>query len=114
MAWNEPGGDGKDPWGNRGDQGPPDLDEAFKKLQAQLSGIFGGRGGGGGGSSSQLTGGAVGLIAVLLLIGYGLWGLYQVDEQESGVVFRFGAAQEVIVEPGLHWNPPLIDVKRSM
>ena len=109
MAWNEPGGDGKDPWGNRGDQGPPDLDEAFKKLQAQLSGIFGGRGGGGG-SSSQLTGGAVGLIAVLLLIGYGLWGLYQVDEQESGVVFRFGAAQEVIVEPGLHWNPPLIDV----
>jgi len=111
MAWNEPGGDGKDPWGNRGDQGPPDLDEAFKKLQAQLSGIFGGRGGGGGGgSSSQLTGGAVGLIAVLLLIGYGLWGLYQVDEQESGVVFRFGAAQEVIVEPGLHWNPPLIDV----
>jgi len=111
MAWNEPGGDGKDPWGNRGDQGPPDLDEAFKKLQAQLSGIFGGRGGGGGGgSSSQLTGGAVGLIAVLLLIGYGLWGLYQIDEQESGVVFRFGAAQEVIVEPGLHWNPPLIDV----
>jgi membrane protease subunit HflK len=114
MAWNEPGGDGKDPWGNRGDQGPPDLDEAFKKLQAQLSGIFGGRGGGGGGSSSQLTGGAVGLIAVLLLIGYGLWGLYQIDEQESGVVFRFGAAQEVIVEPGLHWNPPLIDVVQKV
>jgi len=44
MAWNEPGGD-KDPWGGRGgDQGPPDLDEALKKLQGQLSGIFGGRG----------------------------------------------------------------------
>ena len=48
MAWNEPGGGDKDPWGGRGDQGPPDLDEAFKKLQAQLAGIFGGRGGGGG------------------------------------------------------------------
>ena len=47
MAWND-GGDsgGKDPWGNRGDQGPPDLDEAIRKLQSQLSGIFGGRGGG--------------------------------------------------------------------
>ena len=48
MAWNEPGGgDNKDPWGNRGDQGPPDLDEAIKKLQSQLSGIFGGGKGGG-------------------------------------------------------------------
>ncbi|HXK57923.1 MAG TPA: protease modulator HflK N-terminal domain-containing protein, partial [Gammaproteobacteria bacterium] len=26
MAWNEPGGDNKDPWsGKGGDQGPPDL-----------------------------------------------------------------------------------------
>ena len=45
MAWNEPGGD-KDPWGGRGgDQGPPDLDEALKKLTGQLSGIFGSGGG---------------------------------------------------------------------
>ena len=34
MAWNEPGGSGnKDPWGNKNNQdGPPDLDEVFKKL----------------------------------------------------------------------------------
>ena len=33
MAWNEPGGGNKDkdPWGNN-DQGPPDLDQAFKNL----------------------------------------------------------------------------------
>ncbi|MEC8613198.1 MAG: protease modulator HflK N-terminal domain-containing protein, partial [Pseudomonadota bacterium] len=34
MSWNEPGG-GKgprDPWGGK-DQGPPDLDEALRKLQ---------------------------------------------------------------------------------
>ena len=38
MAWNEPnGGKGdKDPWGNKKDQGPPDLDEAFRKLQNSL------------------------------------------------------------------------------
>ena len=33
MAWNEPGG-GKDPWGgNRGGDGPPDIDEVVKKLK---------------------------------------------------------------------------------
>jgi len=41
MAWNEPGGSGdKDPWntkrGNRGNQGPPDLDEVFKNLQKKF------------------------------------------------------------------------------
>ena len=57
MAWNEPGGGNqgdkdKDPWGKRDDQGPPDLDEAFRKLQNNLSEMFGGKGGGRGGSSS--------------------------------------------------------------
>jgi len=46
MGWNEPpgGNKGKDPWGNRGGDGPPDLDEAFKKLQKSLTGMFGGGG----------------------------------------------------------------------
>ena len=108
MAWNEPGGGGKDPWGNRGDQGPPDLDEAFKKLQAQLSGIFGG--GSGGGRSSGINPRMFGLVLVIALIAYGFFGLYQIDQGERGVVFRFGAVRDDFVMPGLHWNPPLIDV----
>ena len=59
MAWNEPGGGNKDPWGNRGDQGPPDLDEAFKKLQAQLAGIFGGGRGGDGGAGGAFNSGCL-------------------------------------------------------
>jgi len=42
----EPGGGNKgdrDPWGNRDDQGPPDLDKAFRKLQDNLSEMFRGR-----------------------------------------------------------------------
>ena len=41
MSWNEPGGGNRqrDPWGGK-DQGPPDLDEALKKLQDQLNGLF--------------------------------------------------------------------------
>jgi membrane protease subunit HflK len=111
MAWNEPGGgDNKDPWGNRGDQGPPDLDEAIRKLQSQLSGIFGGgKGGGSAGGGAGISGGVIGLAVFVLLAIYAFTGVYQVDQQERGVVFRFGEAQEVLKDPGLHWNPPFID-----
>ena len=43
MAWNEPGGNNNDPWGNKkNDSGPPDLDEVFRNLQKKLNGLFGG------------------------------------------------------------------------
>ena len=116
MAWNEPGGGkDKDPWGGRGgDQGPPDLDEAFRQFQSKLSSIFGGGGSGssgqGGGSGRTISASFIGFALAALAIVYGFWGVYQVDQQERGVVFRFGKAQTDLVFPGLHWNPPLIDV----
>jgi membrane protease subunit HflK len=108
MAWNEPGGGDKDPWGGRGDQGPPDLDEAFKKLQAQLAGIFGG-GGGGRAAGGGFNTGLFGLILAGVAVVYVAFGVYQLDQQERGVVFRFGKVLDDVVMPGLHWNPPLID-----
>ncbi len=116
MAWNEPGGGdqgGKDPWGNKDDQGPPDLDEAFRKLQNNLSQMFGGkRSGSGGGSGGKGTGVSwtiFGWLIAALLIVWGFMGAYTIDQQERGVVLRFGKALEEIVQPGLHWNPPFID-----
>ena len=116
MAWNEPGGgnqDEKDPWGNRDDQGPPDLDEAFRKLQNNLSGMFRGKGSGagssGGGSMPKISLGLVFLGGLVLVIIYLGMGVYTVNERERGVVLRFGEAQEAIILPGLHWNPPLVD-----
>ena len=50
-----------------------------------------------------------GIAIAVLLLGYGFWGLYQVDQQERGVVFRFGEVRDEVVLPGLHWNPPIID-----
>ena len=109
MAWNEPGnGKDQDPWGNKGDQGPPDLDQAFRKLQNNLSSLFGG-GSGGGGPSKPMNFNVIGLFGVALLIIYFALGVYQVDEQEKGVVLRFGKALPTPILPGLHWNPPIID-----
>ena len=114
MAWNEPGGgNGKDPWGGGGDQGPPDLDEAFKKLQQKLNGMFGGggsKGNGGGSSSADISGSFI--VLVLLVVGL-IWaamGIYQVDEKDRAVVLRFGKYVDTY-GPGLHWNPPLVDNK---
>ena len=110
MAWNESGGGDKDPWGNRGDQGPPDLDEAIRKLQGQLSGLFGGgKGATGGGGGGGISAGSISLLLIVLAGLYVFSGVYQVDQQERGVVFRFGKLMDQEVTPGLHWNPPLID-----
>jgi len=111
MAWNEPGGGNnkpKDPWGS-GNQGPPDLDEALKKLQAKLGGLFGGGSSSSGGSASPgFSAAALGVLAAVAVLIWALLGVYQVDEQERGVVLRFGKYYDT-VQPGLHWNPPLID-----
>lgn len=115
MAWNEPGGNSndQDPWGGRrgGDrQGPPDLDEALRKLQERLSGLFGGRRRGGEGGSGK---GGLGA----LLVGFGVLGalwlynaVYAVDEQEQAVILRFGKYYET-VGPGLNVYFPPIDRK---
>jgi membrane protease subunit HflK len=110
MAWNEPGGgnnNSKDPWGG-GDQGPPDLDEALKKLQDKIGGLFGGGGSSGGGKTPGLSNSAIGVLIVVALAVWGLMGFYQIDQQERGVVLRFGKYYDT-VQPGLQWNPPLID-----
>jgi membrane protease subunit HflK len=113
MAWNEPGGNKpKDPWGGGGNDGPPDLDEALKKFNEWLGGIFGGGNGGGSGSSNKpgkgVSAGVIGLVAIVLA---GLWaasGFYQIDAQERGIVLRLGKYFDT-VDSGLQWNPRLID-----
>jgi len=106
MAWNEPGGNkNKDPWGNRGNDGPPDLDEVFKKFMDKLNGVLGGSGGGNRGSSSGS--GSAGIIALLVIAAI-IWlatGTYKITEAERGVVLRFGA-HAYTVESGLHWHFP--------
>jgi len=122
MAWNEPGNNGngndKDPWGGGrkgGDQGPPDIDEVVRNLTKKFNSLFGGGSGGSSstGSSSSGNGGlSAGLIAGLIAVVGVVWafmGFYIVDEAERGVVLRFGKVLDTTVQPGLHWNPPVVD-----
>lgn len=108
MAWNEPGGGNKDPWGGRGDQGPPDLDEVVKKMQDKLGGLFGG--GRKGGDSGGRRGGGPGFAGFGVVVGIValVWvfsGIYIVDAGKQGVVLRFGAYSET-TPPGPHWHIP--------
>ena len=119
MAWNEPGNNGRDPWGggNRNNQGPPDLDEVVKKLQQGLGGLFGKSGGSGGGSDSgdgpgfEFSGKMAGVLAVIALVAYGALGLYKVDEQERAVVLRFGQFLETKIGRA-HVRTPVTEKSR--
>ena len=111
MAWNDDQGR-KDPWGNSGDQGPPDLDDVFRKFKGSLGGLFGGGGGssGSGGGARRFLSPTFIIIALLVIaLIYAMFGLYQVDQQERGVVFRFGKVQPDPTTAGLRWRWPLID-----
>ena len=115
MSWNDPGGKNDDPWSRGSTQGPPDLDEAFRKFQNKLSGMFGTGGGGGtSGKPGFLNWKVVGIGVAVLIVGYFALGIYQVNEQERGVVFRFGEVQTELKQQGLRWNPPIIDEVRKV
>ena len=130
MAWNQPGNNGqdRDPWGssnnqggnsggngNKGgrEQGPPDLDDIFRKLSKKLGGLGGGKGSGSGGNSTQsprppMGGRVVGIVAAAVVIIWAASGFYTIKEAERGVVTRFGKFSH-LVEPGLNWKPTFID-----
>lgn len=106
MAWNEPGGNrDNDPWGggNKGNQGPPDLDEVIRKLQNKLNSLLGGgrRPAGGGGTSvgGGRSRGPLGLIIAALVAWLAYDSFHVIDQAERGVVKRFGAYAATL-EPG--------------
>jgi protease FtsH subunit HflK len=110
MAWNEPGGN-KDPWGggNRGNDGPPDLDEALKNIQKKFSGLFGGgKNGGGKNAGFGFSWSIVALLIVIGLVIYAIVGAGIVNEQERAVILRLGT-YNTTKDPGFRWNPPLVD-----
>lgn len=117
MAWNEPGGNNspgnRNPWGQRPNQGPPDLDEVVRNLKKKLSALFGGSGGGatgggkpaGTGGTAGASGAGIGLIVGVLALLWLATGVYQVDAAERAVITRFGQYVR-ITQPGVGMHLP--------
>jgi membrane protease subunit HflK len=102
MAWNEPGGEKRNPW-NRPQQSQNDLDDVLRNIQRKLAALFG-RNSGGGPNSSNL-GKGVGSIIVLIAVAWVGSGVYRVDAQERAVILRFGQYVGTM-GPGYNWHLP--------
>jgi len=99
MAWNEPGGGNRDPWGGKGSgEGPPDLDEMARKLRDRMNSILGGGGKRAGGKSPF----NLGYIIIAAVVVWVLSGIYIVEPAERGVVLRLGKYHATTM-PGPHW-----------
>lgn len=132
MAWNEPGNSNnndndkdknrnQDPWGqppkNNGgkNDGPPDLDEALRKIKDSFNKVLGGKksSNNGGGNNNNGQGFTIPIIPIILIgivLIIGLWlskAIYVVDQQEQAIILRLGKYYDT-VNPGLHiYFPPL-------
>ncbi len=100
MAMNDPR------WGQNNNEGPPDLEELWRRFNKKLGG-FGQNGNGSGGNKGAgrlppIGGGIVLIIALLL---WAASGVYIVDASERGVVFQFGRYLQT-TQPGPHWHIP--------
>jgi len=104
MAWNEPGGEKRNPW-NRPQQSQNDLDDVLRNLQRRLAALFGRGGGGGGGQSTPNFGRGFGSVFVLIGAVWIASGVYRVDAQERAVILRFGKYEHTM-GPGYNWHLP--------
>jgi modulator of FtsH protease HflK len=116
MPWNDnkggggggwpPGGGGRGPWGqgpnNGGGRGqgpnirPPDLDEVFKRGREWLKRMF---------PNQPLGTTLAALIGGAALVLWILTGVYVIQQQEQGVVLRFGRHVDLL-QPGFHVRLP--------
>lgn len=93
-------------FGQRNNEGPPDLDEVFRDVSKKLNTLFGDKGGKGGGGSNKPNVDlpllpVIGIVALIWII----TGSYIVDQGSRGIVLRFGEHVKT-TEEGLHWHIP--------
>lgn len=91
-------------FGQRNNEGPPDLDEVFRDLSKKINGLFGGSNNQGntpGRNAEFPVLPIIGLIALVWLA----TGFYIVDQGSRGVVLRFGKHVETTL-PGPRWHMP--------
>jgi len=108
MGWNEPPdkNKGRDPWGSRGNgEGPPDLDEIIRRMQRGLGGLFGKKPSAVNRSNGSPFSRLIPVLVLVFLVVVLHDMIYFIDQQERGIVLRFGAYQRVW-QPGLNIRLP--------
>ncbi|HSW70159.1 MAG TPA: FtsH protease activity modulator HflK [Gammaproteobacteria bacterium] len=125
MPWNEPGNNNnnnnnKDPWGNKRDQNPPDLDKILGNLLRKLRALFIPKKENGSSdknswkpSNSKEAGYIAGAVAGGLLVLWFLSGFFIVDPAEEAVILRLGKYSETL-QSGLHWFARFIETKYTI
>ena len=88
MSWDNKQG----PWGK--EQRPPEIDELLEKVQEKVRNLFGGK-----------RFATIGLLVVVVVLLWLATGIYQVNQDQVGVVQRFGKYSRT-VGPGLQWKLP--------
>ena len=116
MAWNEPGGNNKDPW-NRKPKGSSEIDNLVKDFSNFLKKLFGTSDNKGGSDFNVPSKRNTSILIGILFVIYLLSGIYIVNDGERGVVLQFGAFKSITM-PGPHWVPriyqraEIVDVSR--
>lgn len=95
---NDPG------WGNRNNEGPPDLDEVMRQFSRKIKGLFG-RAPENNGAPDNIPSVSIAPIFGLILLVWVATGFYIVDQGSRGVVLRFGKHVETTM-PGPRWHMP--------
>jgi len=96
---NDPG------WGNRNNEGPPDLDEVLRQFTRKINALFGKKDSGD--RPPQFDSKTLPILPIVALVAI-VWfatGFYIVDQGSRGVVLRFGKHVETTAE-GPHWHMP--------
>lgn len=98
-------------WGQRNNEGPPDLDQVMRDLSRKINTLFGKGGGNQSSGKPSMPGGnsinlpILPIVAVLFLIWLAT-GFYLIDSGSKGVVQRFGKMADETTEPGPRWHLP--------
>lgn len=95
---NDPG------WGNRNNEGPPDLDEVMRELSRKINAFFGKKTDKNPTSEKPPAISFIPLLGLILLV-WVATGFYIVDQGSRGVVLRFGKHIETTM-PGPRWHMP--------
>jgi len=96
---NDPG------WGNRNNDGPPDLDEVLRQFTRKLNRLFGRTGNTGNQAPDSEKNIPILPIIGLIVVIWFATGFYIVDQGSRGVVLRFGKHIETTT-PGPRWHMP--------